>query len=197
MISNTSEVAIATNGDLILTLNSKDDGGEYTCEAINEVAMATSSVAITVHVHPSTSVTMETVTTLLGQTAELECVATGNPPPIVTWYKDTRVLTDLDERVSLLGGLLRIAIVTVDDEGVYTCTAVNSVGIASSDVQLIVYGEGEGLCSGGEGLCSGRGRGCAVGGGAMQWGGGAVQWEGEGLCSGGRGCAVGGRGCAW
>ena len=177
MISNTSEVAIATNGDLILTLNSKDDGGEYTCEAVNEVAMATSSVAITVHVHPSTSATMETVTTLLGQTAELECVATGNPPPIVTWYRGTQVLTDLDGRVSLLGGLLRIAIVTLDDEGVYTCTAVNSVGTASSDVQLIVYGEGEGLCSEGEGLCVVRGRGCGG--------------EGEGLC------VVRGRDCVW
>ena len=84
---------------------------------------------------------METVTTLLGQTAELECVATGNPPPVVSWRRGAQALPGLEGRVSLLAGLLRVATVTLDDEGVYTCTAVNSVGVASSDVNLIVYGE--------------------------------------------------------
>lgn len=113
----------------------------YTCEAVNEVATATSSVTVTVHVHPNTTVTMETVISLLGQTAELECVAIGNPPPIVSWSRGPQVLPGLDGRVSLLSGLLRITMVTLDDERIYTCTAVNSVGTASSDVQLIVYGE--------------------------------------------------------
>ena len=84
---------------------------------------------------------METVTTLLGQTAELECVATGNPPPVVSWRRGAQVLPGLEGRVSLLAGLLRVAAVTLDDEGVYTCMAVNSVGVASSDVELIVYGQ--------------------------------------------------------
>ena len=84
---------------------------------------------------------METVTTLLGQTAELECVATGNPPPAVSWRRGAQALPGLEGRVSLLAGLLRVATVTLDDEGVYTCTAVNSVGVAYSDVELIVYGE--------------------------------------------------------
>ena len=141
IITNTSLVAIATNGDLILTLQSEDDGGQYTCEAVNEVATATSSVMVTVHVPPSLTATMETVISLLGQSAELECVAMGNPPPVISWSRGPQTLPGSDQRLSQLSGLLRVTMVTLDDEGVYTCTAVNSVGEASSNVQLIVYGE--------------------------------------------------------
>ena len=143
----------------------------YTCEAVNEVATATSSVTVTVHVHPNTTVTMETVISLLGQTAELECVAIGNPPPIVSWSRGPQVLPGLDGRVSLLSGLLRITMATLDDEGIYTCTAVNSVGRASSDVQLIVYGENR------------------VEGGGRKGGG----WRGGGWRGGGGGSPEGGR----
>lgn len=71
----------------------------------------------------NTTVTESTV-------AVLECSATGNPAPIITWYKDNSQVS-LNGRVSQrLGQDLYITNVQSNsDEGIYYCVATN---IASS-----------------------------------------------------------------
>ncbi|ESO06781.1 hypothetical protein HELRODRAFT_98742 [Helobdella robusta] len=64
---------------------------------------------------------------------DMKCSATGNPPPIISWYKDY-VPIDIDPtRMKLeAGGRLIIKTVETSDEGKYECVAENSVGVAYS-----------------------------------------------------------------
>ena len=139
MLSNSATVSIATNGSLTISLAAQEDGGTFRCTATNEVGMATSSVAVTVHVPPTISIVTSEVTAVVRETARLECVANGNPPPIVTWTRNNAVLSD--SRITQQSGVLIISSVALSDEGVYTCTASNLVGVAVGNISLVVHGE--------------------------------------------------------
>lgn len=81
----------------------------------------------------------------LDQLVELPCKASGLPKPVVTWWKNTRLLplsNSLDPNWQFeLGPVneLRIRQMTVEDLGVYTCQAQNSYGpIQVWDVSLLL-----------------------------------------------------------
>lgn len=77
-----------------------------------------------------------------GNTARLECAATGQPTPTIAWKKDggddfpaarerrMHVMTDDD--------VFFIMEVNSRDEGVYSCTAKNDAGIISANATLRV-----------------------------------------------------------
>lgn len=77
-----------------------------------------------------------------GQFARFECAATGRSTPTISWSKDDaddfpaaqerrmHKMSDSDE--------FFIMDVTVNDAGVYTCTATNADGSISTDVNLFV-----------------------------------------------------------
>ena len=62
-----------------------------------------------------------------GTSAELRCIATGVPRPVVTW---TKVGDELSRSVRIEGNVLRIENAVINDRGMYVCTAVNEVGKA-------------------------------------------------------------------
>jgi len=65
-------------------------------------------------------------------------LATGLPPPVITWYQDG-VLVGGNRTVLPAGGL-RIERVTASDAGDYECRAVNDAGAAARHVRLTVHG---------------------------------------------------------
>lgn len=74
-----------------------------------------------------------------GESVVLECIANGNPEPMISWYKDgqrielnSRVLTHLD------GQVLVILTAQLDDEGTYDCEVTNEQGMASQTAELTV-----------------------------------------------------------
>ena len=97
-----------------------------------------------------------------GPAVSLSCVASGNPPPSITWYLDdqqvslTNQLDFLSQRQSnfmdrlvmgqYLGSMgrvishLNISSVHSSDGGLYRCEASNSVGTVSHASRLNVYG---------------------------------------------------------
>ncbi|XP_067873656.1 basement membrane-specific heparan sulfate proteoglycan core protein isoform X2 [Heterodontus francisci] len=109
------------------------DVGDYICRAENVVATreVKFSVSVTstpfsqegapiVRVQPTpTSVTE-------GQMLELHCQVTGQPEPMITWYKADGYLT-ANHQVE--GPVLRILQVTPDDGGDYICRAENIFGM--------------------------------------------------------------------
>lgn len=64
------------------------------------------------------------------------CIATGHPQPIITWNKSEGVLPE--SRTIIQNASLTIVNATVNDSGLYVCTATNSVGTESSFVELTV-----------------------------------------------------------
>lgn len=61
----------------------------------------------------------------------LDCDVTGNPEPLITWYKDGVEMRGATQR--------RLSVVEVDflDRAAYHCTAHNSLGNVTSDVAYL------------------------------------------------------------
>lgn len=98
---------------------------------------------ISVAVVPIIQVATPTVTARDGSPAMLACLATGNPPPVVTWFFDSAQVGNLgDPRVrQTSNNSLVFSPVRAADEGGYICQATNTAGAESATLQLIVHGE--------------------------------------------------------
>ena len=76
-----------------------------------------------------------------GDTIRLDCPAVGNPAPSIEWssYKLNSSVYDVINSTrlrSFVNGSLEISDLTADDEGLYSCTAANSVG--SDHVHVLI-----------------------------------------------------------
>ena len=65
----------------------------------------------------------DTIADLYGR-VELTCVATGNPQPIIHWFKDGKRLSMFDADPPTL----LIEEMTLNDRGLYHCEATNTAG---------------------------------------------------------------------
>ncbi|KAH0512053.1 Immunoglobulin superfamily DCC subclass member 3 [Microtus ochrogaster] len=118
-------------GVLQITGLRAEDSGVFHCVASNIASVRVSHGArLTVsgsgsgvYKEPTILVGPENLTLTVHQTAVLECVATGNPRPIVSWSRlDGRPIGV--EGIQVLGtGNLIISDVTVQHSGVYVCAA--------------------------------------------------------------------------
>uniref|UniRef100_A0A452U890 Immunoglobulin superfamily DCC subclass member 3 n=1 Tax=Ursus maritimus TaxID=29073 RepID=A0A452U890_URSMA len=118
-------------GVLQITGLRAEDSGVFHCVASNVASVRVSHGArLTVsgsgsgaYKEPMILVGPENLTLTVHQTAVLECVATGNPRPIVSWSRlDGRPIGV--EGIQVLGtGNLIISDVTVQHSGVYVCAA--------------------------------------------------------------------------
>ncbi|XP_067213972.1 cell adhesion molecule Dscam2 isoform X6 [Linepithema humile] len=75
------------------------------------------------------------------ESTSLVCVAQACPSPEYRWYAQTGaepMLVLSGPRTRLLGSVLSIEAVTLEDSGVYRCSASNPGGEASAEIRLIV-----------------------------------------------------------
>nr|XP_014340566.1 PREDICTED: immunoglobulin superfamily DCC subclass member 3 [Latimeria chalumnae] len=118
-------------GVLQITGIRADDSGIYRCIATNianvkqslEASLTVSGSHSTVYKEPIILFGPENLTLTVHQTAILECIATGNPRPIVSWSRlDGRPIGV--EGIQVLGtGNLMISDLTVQHSGIYVCAA--------------------------------------------------------------------------
>lgn len=64
------------------------DGGLYTCEARNIVGMDSNTIVIEVTELPRIISSTDNLKFEQYQYAQIPCVVTGSPDPVVTWKKD-------------------------------------------------------------------------------------------------------------
>ena len=78
-----------------------------------------------------------------GETATLECVASGHPKPTITWLRNDLALPlgDPRLRVNRGDGTLTIGELQTTDRGIYRCMASNELGTVSEFARLEVFGE--------------------------------------------------------
>ena len=82
------------------------------------------------------------VTVTEGDTAVLDCNATGNPPPTVSWFHSSLPVPEPgDTRIRQAGNdSLIVGVASEGDEGEYVCQAVNEAGSETAQLQLVVHG---------------------------------------------------------
>lgn len=89
---------------------------------------------------------MNNITTSLGQTAELHCHVSGNPPPTVRWLKNDAPVVQEPRRVSYrptpYGSRLRIRNLDTTDTGYFQCVAANTYGtVSTTGILFVKFGE--------------------------------------------------------
>ena len=69
----------------------------------------------------------------------LRCEVSGNPPPKVTWTKDTKLLQSTSRiRLQKIKQVVKIKAATIGDSGTYRCTARNILGEINATIILKV-----------------------------------------------------------
>ncbi|MGH0177105.1 UNVERIFIED_CONTAM: hypothetical protein FKN15_011096 [Acipenser sinensis] len=128
---------IMPSGNLQIVNATQEDEGTYKCAAYNPVTqeVKTSTSSDRLRIRRSTSeaariiypLGAQTIIVTKGQSLVLECVASGIPPPQVTWSKDGAGLHQQNKTRFLLSNLL-IDATSEADSGTYSCQADNGVG---------------------------------------------------------------------
>ncbi|KAJ8413768.1 hypothetical protein AAFF_G00063660 [Aldrovandia affinis] len=138
-LTSRRRVSVSKHGTLTIRDSAPEDAGNYTCLASNEAGTATQTVSLIYAEPPTISLTRQTVLAVAGGDATLECQATGDPPPVVKWYKGDlqgRALPFVEEDVHR--GTLYFGKVQQRDAGEYRCVASSSAGTSSATVILEV-----------------------------------------------------------
>ncbi|XP_004835765.1 brother of CDO isoform X1 [Heterocephalus glaber] len=143
--SSRDNYLIMPSGNLQIVNASQEDEGMYKCAAYNPVTqeVKTSGSSDRLRVRRSTAeaariiypLEAQTVIVTKGQSLILECVASGIPPPRVTWAKDGSSVTGYNKTRFLLSNLL-IDSTSEEDSGTYRCMANNGVGEPGAAVIL-------------------------------------------------------------
>lgn len=121
----------------------ESDDGIYTCRASVQTTgeLQERPIRVEVHTRPSIEEIPNPISIIEGEDANIECRATGKPPPTFTWVKSLthRNLSNTDRfTVEPVTGVLTIRNAHRDDEGEYQCSAMNAAGIASTNIQINV-----------------------------------------------------------
>ncbi|XP_077995776.1 papilin-like isoform X2 [Glandiceps talaboti] len=147
-VNSLNRVNIEEGRDGTLTISNivQEDAGTYSCEAFNGLgAPAIYRVFVTVLVPVEIRGRQSEVKVTRGETAVLECKATGVPNPLVYWTKGGVRLPGVIPRFNQSDdNSLEIKSVSLSDSGDYVCTGKNSVGtIQKKTITLVVEADTE------------------------------------------------------
>ncbi|KAG5882838.1 hypothetical protein JTB14_008020 [Gonioctena quinquepunctata] len=146
---NKNEQSIKTNekfvvgADRLLIRNvTEADDGVYKCTAIelSTGQFKTRNIKVEVQVPPQIQ-PINPITIIEGESASVKCIATGKPPPTYQWIKqnDRQDLSRTDRfNVKENTGELIMNRVEFSDDGIYKCTAENTVDRVETTVRINV-----------------------------------------------------------
>ncbi|KAJ0057339.1 hypothetical protein NL108_004922 [Boleophthalmus pectinirostris] len=115
-----------------------EDQGLYECRvlsldtATNELQNGTWTLLSVTAPPTLTKAPPPVIEVLVGNPLSLTCVASGNPAPVITWFKDNKVLQT--------GGVLTMPVVSAQSRGQYSCEASSSQGSSAHSTRVNVKG---------------------------------------------------------
>ena len=125
------------NGSLQLLNARKIDSDLYLCSATNLLGIFEKKALVVIVSHPRfTFKPPLSIFAALGETLTLNCSATGDPQPVISWRKQGGHLPV--GRNQQINGVLVIRDVTKKDVGHYICTAT-SAGVFDLETMTLVY----------------------------------------------------------
>jgi len=117
------------------------DMGLYTCTASNLAGAITTNITLSVLDRPKFVKSMEDKEVNLGETAVLECIASGSPKPYLTWKKNKGPLYPTERHFFTADNQLLIIVkVGLEDAGGYECEMRNQLGAVTQTSFLTVNG---------------------------------------------------------
>ena len=104
---------------------------------INIISFLSCYAVVDNRIAPSVTASPSSVTVELNGRVTLSCSASGNPTPIIQWYKDNSAI----EGPQAIGNTFVIQEATPGDRGFYHCEAFSSAGRSrSTEAALLVSG---------------------------------------------------------
>ncbi|XP_023225146.1 Down syndrome cell adhesion molecule-like protein Dscam2 [Centruroides sculpturatus] len=112
----------------------EDDSGNYTCVVTSGIASDSFTTSLTVLVPPKWLHIPADKNVFEGSTITIDCLASGNPPPITTWMKalglndENFVKIHASSKSTIFGnGSLTLTEIEKADEGIYSCEISNGI----------------------------------------------------------------------
>ncbi|XP_020782130.1 leucine-rich repeats and immunoglobulin-like domains protein 3 [Boleophthalmus pectinirostris] len=116
-----------------------EDIGVYSCTAQNTAGAISANATLTVLETPSFLRPLMDRTVAKGETAVLQCIAGGSPPPKLNWTKDDSPLLVTERHFFAAANQLLIIVDAAEaDAGKYTCEMSNALGTERGNVRLSV-----------------------------------------------------------
>ncbi|CAL8341553.1 unnamed protein product [Arctogadus glacialis] len=127
LVQVSSRVSILDNGSLKIHNLQREDAGQYRCVARNSFGMAFSKpVSILVQAPARILRVPEEQRVAYGAQVSLECHATGNPVPSISWLENGDTVSGASVEETMVGEVVMSVVkVTVTRPALYTCLATN------------------------------------------------------------------------
>ncbi|XP_009874122.1 PREDICTED: hemicentin-1-like, partial [Apaloderma vittatum] len=125
-------ISVLEDGTLLIIASvTPSDNGEYICVATNEAGSTERKYNLKVNVPPEIRDQEKVTNTsaVVQHPVSLFCEVSGNPFPIISWYKeDIQVVESNTLQILHNGKILKLLKTATDDAGQYSCKAVNVAG---------------------------------------------------------------------
>ena len=118
---------------------SKDDEGNYTCEAFNGVGSNDFyTISLEIHAVPRFTKDMENIEAKEEEAAEFVCEVEGDPEPEIMWTFNGKSISEEDQHPRRLIEGNKISIIKLEklDMGNYGCNATNAYGYVYKEATL-------------------------------------------------------------
>ncbi|XP_036960000.1 basement membrane-specific heparan sulfate proteoglycan core protein isoform X8 [Acanthopagrus latus] len=137
-------VKVSPDGSVITITTARSiNHGAYRCVASNPFGITHTIVSLIVKESPVATVTPAgPVRVRVGEPINLECQASGEPRPSVSWHRlDSNRKTMLSSPVPMeSNAVMQILVARPEDSGTYVCTARNNEGTTETRVEVVVEG---------------------------------------------------------
>uniref|UniRef100_A0A673A9T4 receptor protein-tyrosine kinase n=1 Tax=Sphaeramia orbicularis TaxID=375764 RepID=A0A673A9T4_9TELE len=137
LIKISDRVTILDYGALKIHHIQKEDAGQYRCVAQNSIGLAFSK-PVTIEVQAPARILRvpKEKRVAYGSQISLECNATGNPIPTITWLENGNTISGASVDETLVGEvILSVLKVTVNKPALYTCMASNRHSAGANTVK--------------------------------------------------------------
>ncbi|XP_060913969.1 basement membrane-specific heparan sulfate proteoglycan core protein isoform X2 [Labrus mixtus] len=137
-------VKVGPDGSVITITSTRPmNHGAYRCVASNPFGITHTMVSLIIKESPVATVTpVGPVRVRVGEPINLECQASGEPRPSVSWHRlDSNRKTMLSSPVPMeSNAVMQILVARSEDSGTYVCTARNNEGSTETKVEVVVEG---------------------------------------------------------